>query len=86
MQARKVELEAQIKASQDAVISIPKLEHTVELLRQQLKDPDFAAKRDFMRVWELRFGLTVRTWKLPASYLWKLRALCTRNLYDITPA
>ena len=48
MQARKVELEAQVKASQDAVISIPKLEHTVELLRQQLKDPDFATKRDFI--------------------------------------
>ena len=30
-------LEAQIKASQDAVISIPKLEHAVELLRQHLK-------------------------------------------------
>ncbi len=48
LQGRKVELEAQIKASQGAVISIPKLEHTVELLRQQLKDPDFATKRDFI--------------------------------------
>ena len=48
LQAHKAELEAQIKASQDAVISIPKLEHTVELLRQQLKDPDFATKRDFI--------------------------------------
>ncbi len=48
LQGREVELEAQIKASQDAVISIPKLEHTVELLRQQLKDPDFATKRDFI--------------------------------------
>ncbi len=48
LMTQKAELEAQIKASQDAVISVPKLEHTVELLRQQLKDPDFATKRDFI--------------------------------------
>jgi site-specific DNA recombinase len=46
--AQKTELETQLKSSKDAVISIPKLEHTIELLRQQLKDPDFAAKRDFI--------------------------------------
>jgi site-specific DNA recombinase len=56
LQARKAELEAQLKASQDAVISIPKLEHTVELLRQQLKDPDFATKRDFIE------GMGVKVW------------------------
>ena len=54
-QGRKVELETQIKASQDAIISVPKLEHTVELLRQQLKDPDYATKRDFIE----SMGITV---------------------------
>ena len=54
-QRRKVELEAQIKASQDAIINVPKLEHTVELLRQQLKDPDYATKRDFIE----SMGITV---------------------------
>ena len=45
MEARKVELKAQVKGSQDAVISVPNLEHTVELLRQRLKDPDETTKR-----------------------------------------
>jgi len=56
LKAHKAELEAQIKASQDAVISLPKLEHTVELLRQQLKDPDFATKRDFIE------GMGITVW------------------------
>ncbi len=56
LEARKTELESQVKASQDAVITLPKLEHTVELLREQLKNTDFATKRDFIesmgiRVW-----------------------------------
>jgi len=42
LQRQKAALEAQIRASEDSVVSIPKLEHTIELLRQQLKDPDFA--------------------------------------------
>lgn len=46
--AKKADLEIQLKSGQDAIISIPKLEHTVELIRQQLKDPDFATKRDFI--------------------------------------
>jgi len=46
LQRQKAELEAQIRASEDSVVSIPKLEHIIELLRQQLKDPDFATKRD----------------------------------------
>ena len=48
LQGRKLELEAQIKASQDAIINVPKLEYTIELLRQQLQDPDFTTKRDFI--------------------------------------
>ncbi|MFY9813354.1 MAG: hypothetical protein WAK43_04315, partial [Dehalococcoidales bacterium] len=44
-----------IRASEDSVVSIPKLEHTIELLRQQLKDPDFAIKRDFIE----SLGITI---------------------------
>jgi len=45
LEAQKAELEAQIKASQDAAISLPKLEHFVELLRQKLTTLDFETKR-----------------------------------------
>ena len=45
LQARKAELEAQIKASQDAATSLPKLERFVELVRQKLTTLDFEAKR-----------------------------------------
>ena len=55
LQRRKAELEAQIEASRDAIINIPKLQHTIELLQRQLKDPDFAVKRDFME----SMGITV---------------------------
>ncbi|MBA7474085.1 hypothetical protein ES707_09433 [subsurface metagenome] len=45
LEAQKAELETQIKASQDATISLPKLEHFVELLRQKLTMLDFETKR-----------------------------------------
>lgn len=45
LKAQKAEVEAQIEANQDAVISLPKLEHFVELLRQKLTTLDFEAKR-----------------------------------------
>lgn len=45
LEAQKAELETQIKASQDAAISLPKLEHYVELLRQKLTTLDFETKR-----------------------------------------
>jgi site-specific DNA recombinase len=48
LQGHKIELETQIRVSQDAIISVPKLERTVELIRLQLKDPDYATKRDFI--------------------------------------
>ena len=45
---RKVELESQIKASRDAIISLPNLKNTLELLNQQLNDPDYTTKRNFI--------------------------------------
>jgi site-specific DNA recombinase len=57
LQGHQVELETQIRASRDAIISIPKLEHTVELLRQQLKDPDYTTKRDFIESMEIKVWL-----------------------------
>jgi len=45
LQAQRAELEAQIKASQDAATSLPRLERFVELVRQKLTTLDFEAKR-----------------------------------------
>ncbi len=48
LQVRKLELEMQIKASQEAVISLPKLECFVELIRQKLTTLDFETKRQVL--------------------------------------
>jgi len=45
LEAQKAELEIQIKASQDAAISLPNLERFVELVRQKLATLDFETKR-----------------------------------------
>lgn len=45
LQAQMAELETQIKVSQEAAISLPKLEHFVQLLREQLTTLDFETKR-----------------------------------------
>jgi site-specific DNA recombinase len=45
LKAHKAELEAQIKASQDAAISLPKLERFVELMREKLTTLDYETKR-----------------------------------------
>ena len=45
LDAQKAKLETQIKASQEAAISLPKLEHYVELLHQKLTMLDFETKR-----------------------------------------
>jgi len=45
LKAQKAELETKINASQEAAISLPKLEHFIELLRQKLTMLDFDAKR-----------------------------------------
>ncbi|MDP2744090.1 MAG: hypothetical protein Q8P00_03375, partial [Dehalococcoidia bacterium] len=43
--AQKKELETQLKASQDAVISIPKLEGFIERMQGRISALDFAGKR-----------------------------------------
>ncbi len=48
LQAQITELETQIKASQEATVSLPNLERTVELLRRQIKSLDFETKREFI--------------------------------------
>ncbi len=45
LQTQKAELEAQIKASQEASISLPKLERFIELIRQKLTTLDYDTKR-----------------------------------------
>lgn len=45
LQTQKTELEAQIKASQGAAVSLPKLEHLIELMRDKLSSLDYETKR-----------------------------------------
>ena len=45
LKTRKTELEAQIKAGQEAALNLPKLERFVELLRQKLTTLDYETKR-----------------------------------------
>jgi hypothetical protein len=45
LEARMAELETQIKASQEATISLPKLERFVELMQDRISALDFEAKR-----------------------------------------
>ena len=45
LQAQQVELETQIKASQEAAISLPKLERFVKVMREKLSALDFQTKR-----------------------------------------
>jgi len=45
LQAQKAELETQVKASHEAIVSLPKLEHFVELMREKLSALDFETKR-----------------------------------------
>ena len=45
LQAQKTELETQVKASQEATISLPKLEQFVKLMRDRISALDFEAKR-----------------------------------------
>jgi site-specific DNA recombinase len=48
LQTQKAELEPQIKASQEAAISLPKLEHFVELMKDKLTSLDFETKRQVL--------------------------------------
>jgi site-specific DNA recombinase len=48
LKAQRAELEMQIKAGQEAIISLPKLEHFVELIRQKLTTLDFETKRQVL--------------------------------------
>ena len=54
LQVRKAELEAQIKASQEAAISIPKLEHFVELVQEKPTTLYFDIKRHALDMLNLK--------------------------------
>jgi hypothetical protein len=45
LQAQKVELETQVKVSQEAVISVPKLGRFVELIKHKISTLDYGSKR-----------------------------------------
>ncbi len=56
LQAQKTELETQIKASQEATTSLPKLERFVELIREKLFALDFETKRMALEM------LSIKVW------------------------
>jgi len=74
------ELEAQIEASRDAIINIPKLQHTIELLQRQLKDPDFAVKRDFMESMGITVWLDGEEVEVKGTIDPNIGCMCTRFL------
>jgi len=45
LKAQKVEIECKVQASQEATITLPKLEHFVELIKEKLSTLDFETKR-----------------------------------------
>ena len=55
LKARKAELETQLKTSQDAIISIPKLEGFIERMQDRISDLDFEGKRQVLDM----LGITV---------------------------
>jgi uncharacterized phage infection (PIP) family protein YhgE len=57
LKAQKAELEAQLKASQDAVISIPKLESFIERMRRKISALDFQGKRQVLDMLNIKVWL-----------------------------
>lgn len=57
LKAQKAELEVQLKASQDAVISIPKLESFIERMQSRIAALDFQGKRQVLDMLNITVGL-----------------------------
>jgi site-specific DNA recombinase len=54
LKLQRAELERKIKASQEAAISLPKLEHFVELIREKLSVLDFGTKRMVIEMLDIK--------------------------------
>ena len=54
LEAQKAELEQKIKASQEAAVSLPKLEHFIELIRDKLSTLDFETKRMTLEMLDIK--------------------------------
>jgi len=54
LKVQKAELEIKIKASQDAAISVPKLEHFVRLMREKLSMLDFETRRTVLDMLDIK--------------------------------
>ena len=54
LKVQKAELEQKIKASQEAAISLPRLEHFVELIREKLATLDFETKRMALEMLDIK--------------------------------
>jgi uncharacterized protein YacL (UPF0231 family) len=57
LDAQKAELETQIKASQEAAVSLPKVERFVELMRQKLTTLDYETKRLALDMFNIKVWL-----------------------------
>ena len=61
LMAQKTELEAQIKASRDAAISIPKLESFIERMQSHIATLDFEGKRQVLDMFNITVWLDGET-------------------------
>jgi len=61
LSSQKTELEAQIKASHEATISLPKLEHFVNIMRNKLATLDFDGKRQVLDMLDIKVWLDSET-------------------------
>ncbi len=57
LKRQRTELETQIKASHDAVISLPKLEQFIELIRGKLSTLDYDTKRLALEMLNIKVGI-----------------------------
>ncbi len=57
LRAQKVELEKQIKSSQEAAISLPNLEHFVKIMQNKLAVLDFESKREVLDMLDIKVWL-----------------------------
>jgi hypothetical protein len=61
LKAQKAELEAQIKASQDAIVNVPKLESFIERMQGRIGMLDFEGKRQVLDMLDITVWLDGQT-------------------------
>jgi site-specific DNA recombinase len=84
LKAQKTELEAQLKASQDAVINVPNLERFIEDMQKRLPELDFEGKRLALDMLGITVYLDSQNVEVTGVFEPEKQALrCTSNLDSI---